>query len=258
MNQVNTDPDQLVGISRQGRVLIVSMQREAKRNAVDRALADQIEHALNTLEDDDELWAGVITGTASVFSAGSDLSSRGDYVTERGGEYGVIRRERTKPLIAAVEGVAFGGGFEIALACDLIVASTTARFALPEVSRGLTPTCGALFRGPNVLPRNLALEMILTGAEVGPERLHDTGVVNVVCSPGHAVASAVELAERICANAPLAVRACLGAVRSRETPREAAGWDATELASRSLRGTQDLDEGLRSFFEKRTPQWRAR
>jgi enoyl-CoA hydratase len=113
----------LVHTERRGRVLVVSMQREHKRNAVDRRLADEIDAALNELDDDPDIWVGVLTGTPAVFSAGSDLASRGDYVTDRGGEYGVIRRARRKPLIAAVEGLALGGGFEIVLACDLVVAS---------------------------------------------------------------------------------------------------------------------------------------
>ena len=124
----------LVETSRHGRVLVVSMRREGKRNAVDRALADALDVALSGLDDDPEVWVGVLTGTTTVFSAGSDLTALGDYYTERGGEYGIIRRDRRKPLIAAVEGPALGGGMEIVLACDLVVASTTARFGLPEVN----------------------------------------------------------------------------------------------------------------------------
>jgi enoyl-CoA hydratase len=161
----------LVTTHRRDRTLVISMHREHKRNAVDRALADAIDVALNLLDDDPDLWVGVLTGTSTVFSAGSDLACNGDYVTDRGGEYGVIRRERQKPLIAAVEGLALGGGFEIVLACDLVVASSTARFGLPEVSRGVLPTCGALFRGPTTLPLNLAREMILTGQPVSADRL---------------------------------------------------------------------------------------
>ena len=178
---------ELVETTRRGRVLVVSMHREAKRNAVDRALADAIDAALNEIEDDDSIRVGVLTGTTSVFSAGSDLTSRGDYVTERGGEYGVIRRDRRKPLIAAVEGLALGGGMEIVLACDLVVAGRDARFGLPEVSRSLVPTCGALFRAPQTLPVNLAREMLLTGEPIEAERLFAAGVVNVLTEPGGAV-----------------------------------------------------------------------
>lgn len=248
----------LVDVERRGHVLVVSMRREAKRNAVDRALADAMDGALNELDDDPDLWAGVLTGTPAVFSAGSDLGSRGDYVTERGGEYGLIRRDRRKPLIAAVEGFALGGGFEIVLACDLVVAASDARFGLPEVRRGLVPTCGALFRGPSALPLNLAREMILTGEPLDATRLHAAGVVNVLTEPGGAVEAAVALAGRICESAPLSVQACLRAVNSLAASDDDAGWAATATASESLNGTDDLQEGLRAFFEKRPPQWTGR
>ena len=138
----------LVRTARDGNVLVVTMDRAAKRNAIDRAMADALDRAFNELDDDESLWAGVLTGTTECFSAGSDLTAGGDYVTERGGEYGIIRRPRRKPLVAAVEGPALGGGLEIVLACDLVVAARTARFGLPEVSIGVIPTCAGLFRGP--------------------------------------------------------------------------------------------------------------
>src|ERR1700704_1454686 len=161
-----------VETERSGRVLIVSIQREEKRNAINRELADGISDALDALDDDPDLWVGVLTGTRTVFSAGTDLSGTGGSspATARGGEYGVIRRNRVKPLIAAVEGPALGGGFEIVLACDLVVASRTASFGLPEVKRGLVPTCGGLFRSPRALPLNVAREMLLTGDRLDPER----------------------------------------------------------------------------------------
>jgi enoyl-CoA hydratase len=248
----------LVSTSRHGRTLVIAMQREHKRNAIDRALADAIDGALNELDDDADLWAGVLTGTSTVFSAGSDLACNGDYVTDRGGEYGVIRRTRRKPLIAAVEGFALGGGFEIVLSCDLVVASRAARFGLPEVSRGVLPTCGALFRGPITLPLNLAREMILTGQPVDAERLHAAGVVNVITEPGGAVDAAVALAAQICANAPLSVQACLQAVNSLVAVEDAAGWVATTRAQQSIAGTHDQREGVQAFFEKRSPEWTGR
>jgi enoyl-CoA hydratase len=245
----------LVETVRDGRVLIISMRREVKRNAVDRALADALDAALNELDDDPDLWVGVLAGTTTVFSAGSDLTSQGDYDTERGGSYGVIRRERRKPLIAAVEGPAFGGGMEIVLACDLVVASSTARFGLPEVTRGLVPTCAALFRGPQTLPLNVARELILTGEPIGPERAHQVGFVNVLTEPGQALAGAIALAQRIVANAPVAVQACLAAVNGLARASEEAGWEATQEATRSIVGSADLAEGMTAFFERRPPAW---
>ena len=143
-----------------------------------------IDEALNLLEDDDELWAGVITGNAAVFSAGTDLRDGTGGPTERGGEYGMIRRRRSKPLIAAVEGPAFGGGFEIALACDLVVASRTARFALPESRRGVIASSGALFRAMRALPLNVARELLITGAVLDADRGYQIGFVNRVTDPG--------------------------------------------------------------------------
>jgi enoyl-CoA hydratase/carnithine racemase len=243
---------------RRGRVLIVSMQREAKRNAIDRELADAIDGALNTLEDDDELWVGVLTGTPAVFSAGTDLSQSASPATERGGEYGVIRRPRAKPLIVAVEGYALGGGMEIVLAADLVVASTTARFGLPEVSRGLVPTCGGLFRSARALPLNIAKELLLTGDPLTAERAERLGLVNRVTEPGGAVEEAVALAERICRNAPISARQSLWALSQTVAADESVGWDATATATSAVRATQDTREGVKAFFEKRTPQWQAR
>ena len=248
----------LVETVREGRVFVISMRREAKRNAVDRALAETLDVAFNELEDDPELWVGVLAGTTTVFSAGSDLTSQGDYDTPRGGSYGIIRRERRKPLIAAVEGPAFGGGMEIVLACDLVVASSTARFGLPEVRRGLVPTCAGLFRGPQSLPLNLARELILTGEPISPERAYQVGFVNVLTEPGQALAGALGLAERISANAPGSVQACLAAVNGLVRSSDDVGWEATQNATRAIVGSADLTEGMTAFFERRPPVWTGR
>lgn len=249
---------ELVECITRDRVLVISMQREAKRNAVNRELADALELALNRLDDDDDLWVGVLTGTSSVFSAGSDLMCNGDYVTERGGEYGVIRRNRRKPLIAAVEGLALGGGLEIVLACDMVVAARDATFGLPEVSRGLVPSCGALFRGPRVLPLNLARELIMTGERMDAARLYAAGVVNALTEPGGAVEAAVAMATRITANAPLSVQACLQAVNAVAGSGDDDGWSATSAAVAQTVATDDMREGLRAFAEKRSPVWLGR
>jgi enoyl-CoA hydratase len=250
--------DDLVTTRREGRVLVVSMRRDAKRNAVDRALADAIDGALNQLDDDGELWAGVLTGTDLVFSAGSDLGAGGDYVTERGGEYGVIRRRRRKPLVAAVEGPALGGGMEIVLACDLVVASTTARFGLPEVARGVLPTCGALFRALRALPPNLARELVLTGLPIDAERAYAAGLVNQVTEAGGAVTAAVALAAAICANAPVSVQASLAAMNEVLAADDELGWSVTAGAVDTIGRAEDTREGVLAFFEKRPPVWKGR
>ena len=234
------------------------MARASKRNAVDRALADAIDAALNELDDEPELWAGVLTGGPAFFSAGSDLTSGGDYDTQRGGEYGIIRRPRRKPLIAAVEGFALGGGMEIVMACDLVVAARDARFGLPEVTIGVIPTCAGLFRGPRALPLNLARELILTGEPIGADRAYAAGFVNRVVEPGGALDAAVELAQRIARNAPLSVQACLAAIDEQFEPAAELGWAATDRAKAAILGSEDSAEGVASFLEKRAPQWRGR
>jgi enoyl-CoA hydratase/carnithine racemase len=235
------------------RVLVVRIEREEKRNAVDQAIADGIGAALDRLDDDPELWVGIITGTPTVFSAGSDLASSrdGSARTERGGEYGVIRRDREKPLIAAVVGPALGGGFEIVLACDLVVAARTASFGLPEVKRGLVPTCGGLFRTPRALPLNVAKEMLLTGERLSPERAYSLGFVNVLTEPGEAVAGALALAARMCAVGPVGARASLRALEHTVAERDELGWDETVIATDAIRASDDIREGMAAFFEKR-------
>jgi enoyl-CoA hydratase len=255
---VSATGESLVQAERTGRLLVVRMCREAKRNAVNRQLADELDAAFNLLEDDDGLWAGVLTGTGSVFCAGSDLTAGGDYVTERGGEYGLIRRQRRKPLIAAVEGPALGGGLELVLACDLVVASRTARFGLPEVSRGVVASCGALFRAPHALPANLARELLLTGEPIDADRAREAGLVNVVTEPGGAVPAAVALGERICANAPVAVQASLVAVNRWLAAAEEFGWQVTADAVAAIGASEDYREGIAAFLEKRPPRWTGR
>jgi enoyl-CoA hydratase len=245
-------------VERTDHVLVISMQRGEKYNAINRQMADELDAALSQLDDDGELWAGVLTGTSDAFCAGSDLTAGGDYVTERGGEYGIIRRERRKPLVAAVEGFALGGGLEIVLACDLVVASTSARFGLPEVKRGVVPTCGALFRGPRALPVNLAREMVLTGDPIDAARACAVGFVNLLAEPGDARDRAVELAGRLCSNAPLAVQACVAAIDRVLGSDDQLGWAATAAAYGMVGDSEDLREGVAAFLEKRRPVWSGR
>jgi enoyl-CoA hydratase len=225
---------------------------------MDRAMADQLDTALNRLDDDSALWAGVLTAQGPVFCAGSDLTAQGDYLTERGGPYGIISRARVKPLIAAVDGPALGGGLEIVLACDLVVASTAATFGLPEVSRGVVPTCAGLFRGPRALPLNLARELVLTGDPFSAERAALVGLVNLVVEPGSAKDAAIALAERICLNSPVAVQACVEAINALSSDDDRRGWAVTDAAIAALGASADAQEGIRAFLEKRPPVWTGR
>lgn len=240
---------------RRGRVLLVRMDRAAKRNAVDVEMTAGLDAALNELDDDPELWAGVLAGTPTAFCAGTDLASGAGEPTGRGGNYGVVRRDRRTPLVAAVEGIAYGGGFEIVLACDLVVAARTARFALPETARGLVANCGALFRTPRALPRNVANEMLLTGLPLDAERAWALGLVNRLVEPGEAEAAALELAEQVCANAPVAQRATLAALVDDVAEADARGWAATDRAQATIVASADAAEGVAAFREKRAPRW---
>lgn len=238
-------------------VLVIRIERPEKRNAIDRAVADGIDAALNRLDDEPDLWVGIITGTAEIFSAGTDLSSRSDVRTERGGEYGIIRRERDTPLIAAVEGLALGGGLEIALACDMIVASETARFGLPEARRGLVPTSGALFRAARALPPNIARELLLSGRTLDSQRAYQLGLVNELSEAGGALGCALRLAEDVCLSSPMSTRAMLRAQRASTAEQDSLGWQLTARAVETFVASADMQEGLAAFFEKRPPQWRG-
>lgn len=249
---------ELVATERIDHIMVIRMCRENKRNSFDRALADALDAALNELDDDIDLWVGVLTGTPVVFSAGSDLTSRGDYDTERGGEYGLIRRRRRKPLIAAIEGFALGGGLELAMACDMVVAAENARLGLPEVRRGLVPTSAGLFRAPSSLPVNVARELILTGEPMSARRGYEVGFVNVVTEAGGALDAAVDLARKVCLNGPVAVQACVREINDALNADDEAGWRATARAKEAIGASEDLHEGLRAFFEKREPKWIGR
>ncbi len=241
-----------------GRVLVVRIERERKRNAIDAETTAGIDAALNLLDDDPALWVGVLTGTSTVFCAGTDILAGPGPDTQRGGRYGIIHRRRVKPLVAAVEGVAFGGGFEIAMACDVVVASTAARFALPETRRGLVANSGGLFRATRALPLHVAKEVLITGAELSAERAYHFGVVNRLSAPGDALTSALGVAEEICQSSPVSVRATLAAIAEQAEGADAAGWRATDAAETTVRAAADRQEGLDAFFERRAPDWPGR
>jgi enoyl-CoA hydratase len=247
-----------VETTRHGSVLVVRIAREAKRNALDASVTAGVDAAMNELEDDHGLLCGILTGGEQMFSAGADLAAGPGAPTPRGGLVGLIQRRRTKPLIAAVEGFALGGGVELVLCCDLVVASRTAEFGLPEVKRGLMPDFGGAFRISRVLPLNVAREMLLTGDRLSAERGERLGFVNVLTEPGGALAGALELASRITANAPLAVREALGIVNGEAVGDEAASWERSDAAHGRLLESDDVREGIAAFFERRPPRWTGR
>jgi len=253
----------MVTFEQRGRVAVLTINRPEARNAVNGDVAKAMEAGIDQLEDDAELWAGVIAGEGPVFSAGADLKviAAGrpqDLLTERGGFAGIARRERRKPLVAAVDGPALAGGCEIALACDMIVASRQAAFGLPEVKRSLVAAAGGLFRLPRALPRNVALEVALTGDPIDAERAHSLGLVNELVEPGQALEGALALAERICANAPLAVWATRRVVLGSAGGGDDVGWRLTDDAFAEIVRSEDFAEGPRAFVEKRPPQWKGR
>ncbi|HET6917140.1 MAG TPA: crotonase/enoyl-CoA hydratase family protein [Acidimicrobiales bacterium] len=250
----------IVDFETEGHVGIITINRPDARNAVNGEVARGIEEAIDKIEEDDSLWLGILTGVPPVFSAGADLKEinagrAGDLQTQRGGFAGITRRERSKPIIAAVDGPALAGGTEITLACDLIVASTTARFGIPEVKRCLVAAGGGLFRLPRKLPFNIAMELTLTGDPIEAERAHHFGLVNVLCEPGEALAKAKELAGRIEANAPVAVRESRRVVYAAMTEDEDTGWRLSGEAMMKAMSSEDMKEGLTAFIEKRPPNW---
>jgi len=253
----------MIELEQRGHVAVMTIDRPEARNAVNGDVAQGLEAAIDRLESDDDLWVGVLTGRGPVFCAGADLKeiSRGGAAalgTARGGFAGFVARERSKPVIAAVDGPALAGGTELCLACELIVASREARFGLPEVKRSLVAAAGALFRLPAALPRNLAYEMVMTGDPIPAELAHRHGMVNTLCEPGRALETALALAERIAVNAPLAVRESLAVMKRTATGDEAAGFRESVEAMGRLARTEDFREGPRAFIEKRPPAWKGR
>jgi enoyl-CoA hydratase len=246
-----------VATDRHGRTLVITLLREHKRNALDASITAGLDAALNELDDDPELWCGILTGGTEIFSAGADLAKGPGAPTDRGGMVGLINRQREKPLIAAVEGFALGGGMELVLCCDLVVAARNASFGLPEARRGLMPDFGGVFRIARALPANVARELLLTTAYLGAERAERLGFVNVLSSPGEALADALKLAERICDNAPLPIRESLTLVNAAISGDEVPWWERSNAAHERLLASDDLREGIEAFFSRRDPQWKA-
>jgi len=245
-----------------GHVLVVTLNRPERRNAIDHAMAHSLEAAWDRLDGDDHLRVAVLTGAAGFFSAGADLKAAASGApaarTQRRGHFGTIQAPPRKPVIAAVEGDAVGGGCELALACDLIIAAETAKFGLPESRRGVLAAGGGAIRLPNRIARNVAMEMALTGQSQTAVRLFALGMVNQLCAPGASLAAALALANIIAANAPLAVAAAKQIITAAAHEGEAQAWALQQSVWEKLRASADFSEGIAAFAEKRPPQWRGK
>ncbi|SCW81207.1 enoyl-CoA hydratase [Sphingobium faniae] len=251
----------MVEFEREDAVAIITLNRPEARNAINRELEQALYDVLEQIDADDSIRAAVIAANGPVFCSGADLKQ----VNRNGNPTGedrlrrdtIVSRAHAKPLIAAVDGPAYGGGFEIVLNCDLVVASTTAKFALSEVRWGLLASGGGMFRLPRKLPENIARQMLYTGAPIGAERLHALGLVNELTGQGDARARAIELATAIAANGPLALRLTSEMMERSALLDEAGCWALSrELVARNFE-SHDAREGPRAFAEKRAPQWRG-
>jgi enoyl-CoA hydratase len=257
----------MIDYEKQGHVAVITINRPEARNAVNTAVATGIENAVDQMEADDEVWVGILTGAKTdkgyIFCAGADLKQMSTdpagMATKRGGFGGLVTRARDKPLIAAVDGPALAGGTELALACDLLVASRTAVFGIPEVKRNLVAAAGGLFRLPRKLPRNVAMELALTGRlDVPAERAYQRGWVNAHCEAGESQDTAKRFAAQLCENAPLAVRDSRRNMLAATDQPDEVGWKLSGEGMAKMFGTEDFKEGLTAFVEKRAPRWQGR
>ncbi len=252
----------VVSYEQDGHIVTLTLRRPKARNAVNGDVAEQMEAALDRYEADDQAWVAILTGEGTVFCAGADLKeiAAGNarrLSTKKGGFAGLVLRERTKPIIAAVNGPAHAGGCEITLACDLVVAADNANFAVPEVKRALIAAAGALWRLPRAVGPAKAAEMIMTGDPITAQEAMAAGLVNQVVPGEELLTAARALADRIAVNAPLAVHA------SRNVATQAFDLDTATMAKASgqamaaMMATEDFKEGPRAFIEKRPPQWKG-
>ena len=258
----------IVLFEKRGRIGIITLNRPEARNAVNGDVASGVEAAIDSIESDDEIWVGIITANTAgqekpVFCAGADLKAinsgnAGGLSTKRGGFAGIAYRERRKPIIVAVDGLETAGGCEIVLSCDLVVASNRSSFGLAEVKRNLIAGAGGLFRLPRAIGRSAALEIILTGEPLAAQRAYELGLVNHVVAPDQVMPKAIEIADRICAAAPLAVWASRKVVLASAYENDENLINMTNAEFGAIMASEDTKEGLTAFIEKRLPNWKAR
>jgi enoyl-CoA hydratase len=249
---------------RRGHVEILTINRPEARNAINGGVSKAMSTIMDELADDTECWVVVITGSGDkAFSAGMDLKAfssgeGGDIIGASGGFAGLTTREFAKPIIAAVNGSALAGGFEIMLSCDLVVAASHATFGIPEAKRGLIAGAGGLIRMPKRLPMAIALELAMTGDPIDAERALALGLVNKVVAPESLLDEALALAERIAANAPLAVRYSKSVMKRAAEVPESEGWAINTEAVGVVFSSADAMEGPVAFAEKRAPNWQGK
>ena len=247
-----------------GQVATVLLNRPERRNAINGGVTRALRWIVDQVDQLSSIAVVVLgSSTPGMFCAGADLSeiARGggaDLVDQRYGFAGFVRAQKSKPWIAAVDGPAMGGGFEIALSCDMIIASNNALFGLPEVKRGLMAMAGGAIRLPRLLPRALAMEALLTGDPITPDTAHLHGLVNRVVGQEEIMPTALDLAERVARNAPIALRESLALAQTASIAEEDTLWSASDAAMVRVASSDDAREGPRAFMEKREPNWSGR
>jgi enoyl-CoA hydratase len=251
-----------------GKVAIITLNRPEARNAVNGDVASGLEAAIDKLEADSNVWVGILSANTAgqerpVFCAGADLKAinsgqAAGLNTKRGGFGGFVYRDRKKPVIAAVDGLATAGGCELVLACDMLVATTRSAFGLAEATRNLIAGAGGLFRLPRAIGRAVAMEAILTGEPFSAQRAYELGMVNKLVEPNTALDAALDLALRVCKAAPLAVWASRKIVLASETESDQTLIDMTNKEFGAVLASEDTKEGLTAFIEKRPPNWQGK
>lgn len=258
----------IVTYETRGKVALITLNRPEARNAVNGDVAAGMESAIDRMEQDPEVWVGILLANTQgqdrpVFCAGADLKAinsgaAGSLNTKRGGFAGFVYRDRVKPVIAAVDGLATAGGCEIVLAADMVVATTRSAFGLAEATRNLIAGAGGLFRLPRAIGQATAMEVILTGQPLSAQRAYELGLLNRLVEPGQEIDSALELAGRVCAAAPLAVWASRRVVLAAAYESDERLIEMTNREFAKILGSEDTKEGLTAFIEKRPPNWTGR